>query len=239
MRYSNLVIFARATLTYRAVMQLCRGGFGEQADMLNRSLFEDMTAAHWVSLHPQEAVERIEKHHQHSRVLWRRVIERRGLGEAPDLGLDAETVRALDDLFGPHGSKPWLGINMWDLVCEIEGLWEEEPREQLWLFYELAHRANNQKLHLTSFAIGRVADAREDGDEIVFEFRASPSIERDGPVGAALFGAWWIYVQLAGLIWDVFEIPEDDLMQLANAQVPALAHASTLFRRTQTVDGIA
>src|SRR5689334_3667467 len=50
-----LAIFARSTLTYRAIMQLCRGGFGEQADMLNRSLFEDMAAAHWVSLHRDEA----------------------------------------------------------------------------------------------------------------------------------------------------------------------------------------
>src|SRR3954468_20881431 len=44
-----LAVFARSTLTYRAIMQLCRGGYGEQADMLNRSLFEDMAAAHWVS----------------------------------------------------------------------------------------------------------------------------------------------------------------------------------------------
>ncbi len=34
-----LAVFARSTLSYRAIMQLCRGGYGEQADMLNRSLF--------------------------------------------------------------------------------------------------------------------------------------------------------------------------------------------------------
>lgn len=35
--YRNLifVIFARATLTYRAALHLCRGGYTEQADMLN------------------------------------------------------------------------------------------------------------------------------------------------------------------------------------------------------------
>lgn len=36
--YLLLAIFARSTLTYRAIMQLCRGGYGEQADMLNRSI---------------------------------------------------------------------------------------------------------------------------------------------------------------------------------------------------------
>jgi hypothetical protein len=96
-----LAVFARSTLSYRAVMQLCRGGYGEQADMLNRSLFEDMAAAHWISLHRLEAVRRIEQHHQHSRVLWNRVIERRpGLGEPVDLGLDEETVAELDRLSG-------------------------------------------------------------------------------------------------------------------------------------------
>jgi len=179
-------------------MQLGRGGYGEQADMLNRSLFEDMAAAHWVSLYPYEAVERVEKHHQHSRILWNRLIERRrGLGDPVDLGLDDETVRALDQMFGKHGTKPWLGIGMWDLVMEIEQLWpDDEGREQLWRFYELAHRANNQKLHLSSFSLNRVVRARETGGEVVFQFRASPSIDEGGPVGPALFGAFWIYWQL-------------------------------------------
>jgi hypothetical protein len=64
-----LAVFARSILTFRAVMQLCRGGFGEQADMLNRSLFEDMAAAPWMSLHGDEALERMEQHHQHSRAI--------------------------------------------------------------------------------------------------------------------------------------------------------------------------
>jgi hypothetical protein len=100
-QYLLLAIFARSTLTYRAIMHLRQGGYGEQADMLNRSLFEDMAAEHWVSLHREEAIERLEKHHQHSRVLWNRVIERRpGLGERVDLGLDEETVDVLDRTFG-------------------------------------------------------------------------------------------------------------------------------------------
>jgi len=33
-------IFARATLTYRAILHLCRGGYTEQADMLTRSLLQ-------------------------------------------------------------------------------------------------------------------------------------------------------------------------------------------------------
>ena len=214
-------------------MQLARGGYGEQADMLNRSLFEDMAAAHWVSLHGDEAVERIGQHHQHSRIMWNRVLERQpGLGEPVDLGLDDETVARLDLLFGQHGTRPWLGLNMWELVSEIEQLWpDEESREQLWHFYELAHRANNQKLHLSSFSLNRVVAAREEEGEITFQYRASPSIEQGGPVAPALFGAFWIYWQLTGLIWDVFEMPQDELAALVEPHIQALAKTSAEWRR--------
>jgi hypothetical protein len=42
---------ARSTRTFEAIVHLGSRGFGEQAAMLNRSLFEDMVDAHWVSLH--------------------------------------------------------------------------------------------------------------------------------------------------------------------------------------------
>jgi hypothetical protein len=223
-----LAIFARSTLTYRAIMQLCRGGYGEQADMLNRSLFEDMAAAHWISLHRDEAVERIDQHHQHSRLLWNRVIERRpGLGEPVDLGLSDETVAELDRMFGEHGHRPWTGLNMFDLVSEIEQLWlDDQGREQLWRFYDLAHRANNQKLHLTSFSLNRTVRARAEDGEITFQYRASPDTSANGPVSPALYGAFWIYWQLTGLIFDVFGISQDELTQLLEPHVQAFAEIS-------------
>lgn len=201
--------------------------------MLNRSLFEDMAAAHWMSLHREEAVARIEQHHQHSRVLWNRVIERRpGIGEPVELGLSEETVEQLDKLFGKHGHLPWLGLGMWDLVSEIEQLWpDDEGREQLWHFYELAHRANNQKLHLSSFSLNRVVRAREEDGEIVFQYQASPSIDPAGPVGPALFGAFWIYWQLTGLIWDVYEIQQDELTELVKRHLDQLAERSAQWAR--------
>jgi hypothetical protein len=210
-------------------MQLCRGGYGEHADMLNRSLFEDMVAAHWISLHREEAVQKIEKHHQHSRILWNRVLDRRpGLGDPVDPGLDDETIAELDRIFGQHGTRPWLGLGMWDLICEQ--LWPDaQSQEQLWRFYELAHRANNQKLHLTSFSLNRVVCAREEGGEIVFQYRASPSIAADGPVGPALFGAFWIYWQLTGLIWDVYGIPLDELTALVEHHLVSLGPRAAEF----------
>lgn len=65
-----------------------------------------------------------------------------------------------------------------DEVCSGQ-LWpDDEGREQLWRFYELSQRANNQTLH----------PARG---------RRSTRLVRLGP---ALFGAFWIYWPLTGLI---------------------------------------
>src|SRR5215469_664193 len=43
---------ARGLKTYRAVLHLCLGGFGQQAAMLDRSLFEGMVVTHWVHANP-------------------------------------------------------------------------------------------------------------------------------------------------------------------------------------------
>ncbi len=60
-------LLARSARTYEAIIgPLGRHGFGEHSAMLNRSLFEDMVDAHWVSLHPDLAVQRLREHHRYS-----------------------------------------------------------------------------------------------------------------------------------------------------------------------------
>lgn len=63
-------IFARSARTYEAIVR-CLGerGFGEQGLMLNRSLFEDMIDAHWVSINRDLAVQRLLQHDLYSRLL--------------------------------------------------------------------------------------------------------------------------------------------------------------------------
>jgi hypothetical protein len=63
-------ISARSTRTYEGVVEhLGNRGFAEQGAMLNRSLFEDMVDARWVSLNPDLAVERLRKHDRYSHAL--------------------------------------------------------------------------------------------------------------------------------------------------------------------------
>jgi len=63
-------IFARSARTYEGMVR-CLGekGFGEQGLMLNRSLFEDMIDAHWLSINCNLATDRLYKHDTYSRLL--------------------------------------------------------------------------------------------------------------------------------------------------------------------------
>src|SRR3954453_23265974 len=51
-------LYRRAAKTYAAILLLCRNGFGDQALMLARILFEDIVEAHWVKTNPEAAIER-------------------------------------------------------------------------------------------------------------------------------------------------------------------------------------
>jgi hypothetical protein len=65
--YDRLVIvmlFARATTTAEAVAALGDQGFGQQAMMLNRSLYEYMIDAHWAHANHKLARERFVQHAQ-------------------------------------------------------------------------------------------------------------------------------------------------------------------------------
>src|SRR4051794_28614731 len=71
------VEFGRATKTYRAALDLSLGGFGPQASMLNRSLFEGMAVAYWISDNPDRAADLFEKHERHNRDVWVERLRRR------------------------------------------------------------------------------------------------------------------------------------------------------------------
>jgi hypothetical protein len=57
-----LALLASASSTYEAAVRLARDGFGHQAAMLNRSLFEAMVDSYWVVKRPELAIERMRDH---------------------------------------------------------------------------------------------------------------------------------------------------------------------------------
>jgi hypothetical protein len=211
-QYRSLIfaIFARATLTYRAVLHLCRGGYADHADMLNRSLFEDMAVAHWISLeeHQEEAIELLAKHTDYSSLLANDAIQKHKdwLGEVGALRdvSDLEEKRAeYAALFGDYGEKSWTTKSIYAIVGEIEQLWpdEETAKKELHGFYSLGHRINNQKLHNTSMSLNSAAKVHrfdEDGQPII-RLSASPTDE-EGPMIRAIYGALFTYGRITRLL---------------------------------------
>jgi hypothetical protein len=211
-QYRSLIfaIFARATLTYRAVLHLCRAGYTEQADMLSRSLFEDMAYAHWISLdeHQEEAVDLLGKHTEYSALLAKDAIEKHKdwlseVGALRDVN-DLEEKRAeYAKLFGRYGERSWTTKDIYSIVGEIETLWpnEETAKRELHGFYSLGHRINNQKLHNTSLSLNTAAKVHrfdEDGHPII-RLSASPT-DDEGPMIRALYGALFTYGRITRLL---------------------------------------
>jgi hypothetical protein len=220
---------ARATKTFRAVLTLCEVGFGEQAAMLNRGLFEGMAVAHWINAHPEEAIERYAKQSRHTQLLWAGTLRRLGWDKgAPALPVpEAGELEELAKLFGPHGTRLWTGHrNLPDLLRSVEDQWDAQGIADLWTFHDIAHRDNNLVLHSGASALERAAAGRSE-ESIVFDIGPS-----NRHIAQGLLGAFWPYLQTLSLLMDAFEFPDRPaLTQLADELLPT-------FRKSAE-DGIA
>lgn len=193
----NLVYgtFARGTKTYRAVLLLADRGYGEQAAMLNRSLFEHAVVAWWLLLQDdREAVmQRIRDHHEHAQILFERhsVLH-------PELAFDderhdarernSERVAELDGLFGMHGHKHWTGRNLAQLVREVEDGWDEPYAGLLVKFFRFVNSWNNSMLHHSAMGVSQ--GVKWERPEETPVLKLGPSHEW---VDAVLFAAFWSY----------------------------------------------
>lgn len=117
-----LTLFARSLDTFMAAVRLASLGYGAQASMLNRSLFEDMIDVHWIATEPEAAEQRYRDHHQHGRMLLADAVARHPEHydevELPEF--DPDERQQLDDLYGRWGSKSWSGLNLHDRVKRVE-----------------------------------------------------------------------------------------------------------------------
>lgn len=207
---------ARSTKTFRGTVALCRSGYGEQAAMLNRSLFEGMAVAHWVHSNATGAAERFSKAVRFDRHLTARLVERVGWQDEIEddalegARLEAGPLREMEKEFGKYGDRMWTGHqSLPKLVTAIEGQWDDPGRRMLWEFYEIVHRDNNQLLHSTVQGLRRAFSRSEEGGGVVW---VGPSTVH---VGQALFGAHWIYSQTLTLAAQRFEFKDvDDLSEM-------------------------
>lgn len=211
---------ARSTKTYRAALQLARQGYGEQAAMLNRSLFEGMAVAHWVHPNEDTASERFNRAFGFDQYLLARLLEATGWIPEEEHGklgpeFDEDELKQMEADFGKYGEKLWTGHrNIRELVADIEDQWTtEEDRQVVWNFLRIAHRDNNQLLHSTvSGLAGAVSNVEPDG----LSLSVGPSTAR---IEKGLFAAYWSHLNMLGLVIERFEMPaKDDFNDLIDRQ---------------------
>lgn len=197
-------IFARSTDTFTCAVRDVRLGYGAQAAMLNRSLFEDMVDAHWIITDPETAAARIHDHHEHGRMLLADAVasfpEMFGDVDLPEF--DPAERKRLDKMFWKYGQRPWSTLGLHDRVELIKDQWTTEmDREGLRFMHALAQRENNQTLHVSAQSLGAVVEADADGRPA---FRVGPRTEM---VRRALFGSYWTFTQTVTLVIDHFGFP--------------------------------
>lgn len=195
-----IAVLCRSLDTYCASLRLASDGYGTQAQMLNRSLFEDMVDAHWIATDPDTAMLRYAQHAEHSAMLWADVVRKRP-EMWPDLEvppIDQKRRDELNVIYKQHGTVPWSGLNIYERVKLIEHHWQD-GRKYLRTFRDLSQRDNNETLHLSSASLRAVLDASAPDGEM--SFVCGP---REDRVDRALFGAFWPFAQTVGLVVDEY-----------------------------------
>lgn len=196
---------ARATKTFHAAIFLCAAGFGEQAVMLNRSMFEGMAVAHWVSLNRREAVGRFTRHHKFNALLWSETFDELGWlddevrREMPKVGPKQRAAYVAE--FGQYGVRSWVGRSLPALLSDVEHMWgDADGRAQLWMFHDVAHRHSNQILHSSATALS-ATQTGQTVSELGLSIGPSNRL-----VAQPLHAAYWIYAQVLSLVIGVFRL---------------------------------
>lgn len=189
---------ARSLKTYRGALDAALGGFGPQAAMLNRSLFEGMAVAYWVRANPELAAERFEQHARHSRGIWAQrfdvLVDDSGILDLPT----EEEQRALDKIFGPWGTKLWVGLPMHKIIEAIQDHWLE-PME-LRKFFAIAYADTVETQHTSVLSLSRQVATDNDTNLIL---DSGPSLRQ---IPQALYGALWPFGHLLTLVAEHFVI---------------------------------
>jgi len=199
-----LALSAGATTTYEAAIRLACDGFGYQAAMLNRSLFEAIVDCHWTTMNPELAVQRVREHTAYMARVKARTAAKypRQFGDLPLPGaLSEEDDKRLRKLFR-GGTGSWTGLNLHDRVKAISSRWAEGmAREQLFYVRDIVNGINNSLLHSTPWGMARMTRPLEE--------RSGASAGRRAEIGPSaafrresLFASFWMASALARMLLD-------------------------------------
>jgi hypothetical protein len=204
------VFYARSSRTYQAIVEhLGERGFGEQGAMLNRSLWEDMVDARWVSLNPELADERLRQHHRYSEQLRLDTAKRFEDFFGEDIA-DKELDPPMDDVergalrkhFGRWGTGSWTGRDLHERFREILPTWQDtRQRRQAEFVFAWLHQLNNETLHPTAYSLGKLGGPSSIGNELHFRLGSTQHLLKE-----VLWFAFWTYTQTVALLFEFFEL---------------------------------
>jgi hypothetical protein len=204
---------ARGLKSYRGALDTALGGYGPQAIMLDRALFEAMACCWWTYKNPKLAGERFEQHRRHQRGLWSKRLAATTIDEAIEDVPSEQEQRELDKLFGPWGDRLWCGLALHRVVDAIKDEWDQP--ELLKGYFAIAHAANNEIQHMTATSLRSVVISEDDSH---LRAESGPSL---WGVEQALHGALWSYGHLLRAVATHFEIEGREQIESVRARCEA------------------
>lgn len=185
---------ARSHRTFKVMVKTCKLGYALEAAKLNRALFEDMVCAHWATKYPTKARKLMAEHGHYAEVLSSEFFAQHGLTYPYPAPMPlTPQQRATFDTRYQHGSRPWTGRNVPDMVDNIVGMWPPLERRVLMQMHDIAHRHNNVSLHHSAASLGQGVTRTDRG--YLFDVAPSPR----GVSSALRFGCW-TYAQTISLV---------------------------------------
>jgi hypothetical protein len=189
-----LSTYARSSKTYQGILRLAFIGYGQQALMLGRSLFEDMVIAHWVGRVPS-APAKLERFRLYTIELLRQQAFKHKrddlLQELPSNASRNEREELRQEF---AQAQNWTGLSLEKLLKAVEDGWPPGDRELLWQFYDLAIRNANHQLHHGPAGLMSLL-VKNDPDSRKYDLRPSPQCVKD-----ALGVAFISYAQALSLV---------------------------------------
>jgi hypothetical protein len=197
---------ARSDRTFSVVVKLCLLGYGQQASMLNRSLFEDMISAHFAALRPASANRLMGWHEEYVRLRRARMYRQHGIPYtgAPPPDWSPLRKKRMQRLFRRNS---WTGRSLPQLVKKVEAMWpNEDEKASLWRMHDFWHQGLNIVLHHSARSLNYGYKVADDGT-VTFALGPSKAL-----VPLALGFAFWTYSNMVSLTVEGDDL--DDLNKL-------------------------
>ena len=222
-------LLVRSPPLVEAVLHLAETGFGREAMMLNRPLFELMLDAYWAQAQPELADELFLAHARYTQHIQREVARRypEFFGTPREESLPPEELKQSASRFGRYASASWTGLDLRGRVTFFEPYLADQGeagRRQLWFVFDVLHDLNNGELHPSSWSLGRALRHLPAADGGGLQFRLGPEPEL---AAFALGFTWWVFVQTLDLMHELCGIPTDSLQEAADAGAELLGIAAT------------